>query len=245
MKYLIPQVIDKHQTGFMPERFIADNGVTTCLIMDIAQRFKLPGVALLLDQEKAYDRVHPKYLQACLERFGFPLSLIHSQARGLRQGDPLSPLLFNLAIEPLLRSIWSSRLIPGFQISNSIRPESISTFISPPPLKAMAYADDVIVFLNKPNELQALLRIVLVYGQASNAQLNRDKTLAVSLSGEPHPEWRRMLEANQIFQWHDNQIISAAIYLGYPLTSSKQQVANYLLSIIQNMAQYTSKFRHL
>lgn len=104
----------------------------------------------------------------------------------------------------------------------------------------MAYAVDVIVFLNKPNELQALLRILSVYGQASNARLNRDKTLAVSLSGELHPEWRRMLEANQIFQWHDKQNISAAIYLGYPLTSNKQQLKNYLLSIIVKVEQHTN-----
>ncbi|KAG0755460.1 hypothetical protein G6F24_011820 [Rhizopus arrhizus] len=134
---VLPHLIDVHQTGFMPERFIADNGATTRLIMNIAERFKLPGIALLLDQEKAYDRVHPQYLQACLERFGFPSSLITSilslffgtslcinvngfltasiqQASGLRQGDPLSPLFFNLVIEHFLRSIRSSSLIWGF-----------------------------------------------------------------------------------------------------------------------------------
>jgi hypothetical protein len=62
----------------MPERFIADNGATTRLIMNIAERFKLSGIALLLDQEKTYDYVHPQYLKACLERFGFPSTLVTS-----------------------------------------------------------------------------------------------------------------------------------------------------------------------
>ncbi|KAG0930528.1 hypothetical protein G6F57_012200 [Rhizopus arrhizus] len=69
---VLPHLINVHQTGFMPERFIANNGATTRLIMKIAERFKLPRIALLLDQEKAYDRVHPQYLQACSERFGSP-----------------------------------------------------------------------------------------------------------------------------------------------------------------------------
>lgn len=40
--------------------------------MDFAQELNLPGIALLLDQEKAYDKIHPLYLEACLLRFGFP-----------------------------------------------------------------------------------------------------------------------------------------------------------------------------
>lgn len=44
-------------------------------------------------------------------------------------------------------------------------------------MKALEYADDMVVFLAHPRELQALLRLL-------SARLNRDKTLAVSLSGD-------------------------------------------------------------
>ncbi|KAG1167868.1 hypothetical protein G6F36_012411 [Rhizopus arrhizus] len=258
---VLPLLIDIHQTGFMPERFIADNGATTRLIINIAERFKLPGIALLLDQEKAYDRVHPQYLKACLERFGFPSTLVTSilslffgtslcinvngflttsiqQARGLRQGDPLSPLLFNLAIEPFLRSIWSSSLISGFTFPRSIQLGLSNLARSSPPVKALAYANDVLVFLKGPTELQVLLQLVSLYGRASNAKLNRHKTLAVSLSGEEQLEWRTMLNANRILQWHDNKDPTAAIYLGYPLTSSTQQMSNYLDSIITKVKRH-------
>ncbi|KAG1048844.1 hypothetical protein G6F43_008790 [Rhizopus delemar] len=156
--------------------------------MNIAERFKLPGIALLLDQEKACDRVHPQYLKACLERS------IH----------------------------------PG--LSNLAR--------SSPPVKALAYADDVLVFLKGPTELQVLLQLVSLYGRASNAKLNHHKTLAVSLSGEEQLEWRTMLNANCILQWHDNKDSTAAIYLGYPLTSSTQQMSNYLDSIITKVKRH-------
>lgn len=109
--------------------------------MDFAQELNLPGIALLLDQEKAYDKIHPLYLEACLLRFGFPSVWISTvttlfsgnllsinangfltaacrrQERDLRQADPLSPLLFNIALEPILRAIQSSFLPAGFSYS--------------------------------------------------------------------------------------------------------------------------------
>ncbi|EIE75892.1 hypothetical protein RO3G_00596 [Rhizopus delemar RA 99-880] len=223
---VLPHLIDIHQTGFMSNRFIADNGVTTRLVMDVAQRMKLPGIALLLDQEKAYDRVHPQYLQACLDKFGFPQSLVAS--------------IISLFFEPLLRAIWSSPLISGFTLPRPQQPNFASLPRSSPPLKALAYADDVLVFLTRPTELQTLLYLVSLYGKASNARLNRGKTLAVSLSGEDRHDWRQTLSANGITQWHDKRASSAAIYLGYPLTSSAQQMSSYLDSLIVKLEKHAT-----
>lgn len=240
-----------HQIRFLAERFIADNGLVTRLTMDIARRYRLPGIALLLDQEKAYDRVHPTYLRACLLRFGFPtqfvdcttslffnaslcvkvngfLSTAFAQERGLRRGDPLSLFLFNLTLEPLLRAIHSCLLLPGFLFHDPAFSQMPRPIGWPPVLKLLAYADDVLVFLKGPIELISLLALISVYELASNAKLNLDKTIAVSLSGQFQPLWRSCLQRRGITHWHDSNSHMAAIYLGFPLTSSPAQLATFL-----------------
>lgn len=205
---LVEKLVNRYQSGFLHKRFIGDNGLLVRLAMSLAQRFDLPGAALLLDQEKAYDRVHPDYLKAVLQRFGFGslvtesiiqlffntrlsinvsgyLSKPFEQQRGLRQGDPLSPLLFNLALEPLLRSLLASPSIHGFSFSFPNAPTP-SYYISspPPPLNTLANADDVLIFISCPEELSHAMTIIDLYCKASNARLNHHKSLAVSLSGK-------------------------------------------------------------
>jgi hypothetical protein len=72
IRKVIDKLINRCQTGFMPNRLIAENGLLLNIVMEHARQTNRTDIALLLDQEKAYDRVHPTYLRSVLVAFGFP-----------------------------------------------------------------------------------------------------------------------------------------------------------------------------
>ncbi|KAG9064529.1 hypothetical protein KI688_003719 [Linnemannia hyalina] len=53
----------QHQTGSTAGRHIADNGMVLTNLRDYCRNRKLKHVGVVLDQEMAYDRVHPDYLE--------------------------------------------------------------------------------------------------------------------------------------------------------------------------------------
>lgn len=77
---VLPSLINPYQTGFLPDRLISGNGWVNHTLMTHFKSIaaNVPAVAVLLCQEKAYDRVHPQYLQQVLLHFGFPSSLVSS-----------------------------------------------------------------------------------------------------------------------------------------------------------------------
>lgn len=253
--------ISTMQMGFMKGRFIGDHGMTMNCIQAIATDRTLDTVGLCLDQEKAYDRIHFDYLRATMEAFNIPSTAIDSiitlfsntsirtnmngfitspivQKRGLRQGDPISPLLFNIAFDPFLRAIQNNRQITGFdptkylhekhtpsvdELSFSMNSLSLSNASNDDkqqaPIKALAYADDTMVILLHPFEFYALQDIIGKYMHASNASLNYHKTSALSLPGRPLSFWSNFLSYNGISKWHDKNSPEPFMYLGYPLCS--------------------------
>ena len=92
--------------------------------------------------------------------------------RGIRQGDPMSCLLFNLAIEPLATAIRDSSLkgleIPGLE-------ERLITSL---------FADDTTVFLSEDDEFKDLQRILNKWCIAAGAKFNIAKTQILPLGGE-------------------------------------------------------------
>lgn len=62
----------------MPNRFIGEQGMIVQCLQDVASKSRSDSIALLLDQQKSYDRIHFDYLQPCMRAFNIPDSIINS-----------------------------------------------------------------------------------------------------------------------------------------------------------------------
>ncbi|CEG84274.1 hypothetical protein RMATCC62417_18097 [Rhizopus microsporus] len=198
------RLISPYQLGFMPGCFIGENGKLLHTVMADAESSSSTAVGLLLDQAKAYDRIHPDYLQQAMSAFGIPDPIITSlsslffstairtninghisqqfiQKRGLRQGGPISPLLFNIAFDSFLRALSTNTAIQGYQFFSRGLSDA-STRGSLEPIKVLAYADDTLVLLNSTSDMSALLQIITLYERSFNAKLNYSKAQKFSLS---------------------------------------------------------------
>jgi hypothetical protein len=154
-------------------------------------RSKQQGLFLKLDIAKAFDSVRWDFLQEVMEQLGFGVkwrnwvsillsagssSVLLNGSRGpwfrhstsLRQGDPLSPMLFILAMEPLQRMLdvaaSDGLLSPIHSLAATLR--------------VSFYADDAAIFL-KPikEEVLVVAKTLQIFGPASGLNTNREKSV--------------------------------------------------------------------
>ena len=72
------QLVNNFPTGFMPQRFIGDQGISLRLMIENSRickgsnKFEFTEyVDIMLDNQKAYGSVQPYYRTKVLEKFGF------------------------------------------------------------------------------------------------------------------------------------------------------------------------------
>lgn len=154
-----------------------------------AEDRQLPLMVVSLDQAKAFDRVHWGFMFRVLSRLGFTdrfvgwLRVLYTSVgstvsvnghlgevfrvhAGVRQGCPLSPLLYILYMEPLAAAIRADPGVKGFLIpgSGGLR------------VKLSQYADDTTLLLDSDACLTRSLEIIQSFGRAAGAKLNTAKS---------------------------------------------------------------------
>jgi hypothetical protein len=120
----INKVISENQFGFIKGKYILDCVVALHEIIHEVKKKKQNGIILKIDFEKAYDKVNWQFLYSMLQQKGFGdkwsdwvmktvkggkvairtngmIGPYFSTHKGVRQGDPFSPLLFNIAADGL------------------------------------------------------------------------------------------------------------------------------------------------
>lgn len=149
-KTLALQLVELHkliypdQAGFIPKRSIFNHIRLASTIINYAEVMEVDGAIVALDQEKAYDKIRHDYLWKTMETLKLPdlfidtvktlygnaytevaingvLSSPFKVTRGGRQGDPLSCLLIDLAIEPLACKMRNSELLKGYPFREWMR----------------------------------------------------------------------------------------------------------------------------
>ena len=140
-----------------------------------------------MDQEKAFGRVSHQFLFDVLKQFGFGdvfiewikvfyndirsavkvngfITHFFRVAKSVRQGCPISAMLYVLTVEPLGELIRSSKLIKGITIPNT----DVSSL-------SFQHADDITLTLADTESVKHTFEIVNKYCKASNARVYLDK----------------------------------------------------------------------
>ncbi|WVZ83331.1 hypothetical protein U9M48_030492 [Paspalum notatum var. saurae] len=219
----LKELISISQNAFIKKRCIHDNFLYVQRVIRRLHQDKKPALFIKLDISKAFDNISWPYLLEVLQALGFGLKwrnwvphpqksskiLINGQPtaairdmRGVRQGDPLSPLLFIMAIDPLQRLIdmAAERGILSPTLSSTAR------------LRCSLYADDAGIFLKASKEdVQALANILDTFSRCSGLKINLNKI-------EMYPIHCHGLPLSEILQSFPGKVTSfPGKYLGLPL----------------------------
>ena len=193
LKLILPHIIQPNQNAFIKGRSILDGVRTIEDLLEWAKLTDSSGTLLAVDFQKAFDFLDHSFLVKVLERFNFgPYFLqwvktfytnvsscvlnngcitdLFPVQCGIRQGDPLLPLLFILALEVLACEIRENDKIKGIVVNEEI--------------ELTLFADDMTCFLRHAASYHRLMETLKVFSRFSNLQLNNDKSEIFAIGGQ-------------------------------------------------------------
>ena len=246
LKEVLKEYIHLDQRGFLPGRDLKDNIFDFYSILSLTKEEEEENLMLSLDFYKAFDSVEWNYLFKVLHKMEVPVSFIKwvkliynsntsyvinkgelsepvELSRGLFQGSLLSPLLFLVAIEPLVEAIHRSMDIEGISYCTVTK-------------KCALVADDIICYLKATEaSFSRLDSMIQNFTSISGLKLNWDKLVVVPLGKKVGP-----LHAAAGYNWSNGQLY----YLGVMLSMQAEFIPDLNLDTkITQLEQACSPYR--
>jgi hypothetical protein len=172
------RIIAPTQTAFIKGRLLLDGALSLQEIIYELRVRKSKAILLKLDFEKAYDRVSWLFLKEVLRKKGFDSGIIHRliqlvsggqtaisingivgpyfrNKRGVRQGDPIFPLLFDFIVDALAMIL--SRASEAGHI------QGVIPHLIPGGITHIQYADDTMILLENTDQGLVNLKFLLIF----------------------------------------------------------------------------------
>ena len=183
----VDSLIGEYQAGFRKGRSCAEQIWNLRTILKVRQTNNT--VATFVDFKKAYDSIDRQTLFDTLEEYSVDrktMSLIKQTLSdtiskikflgeisepfeihtGVRQGDGLSPLLFNIVLDKIIKK-WENQ-VKGIQLGKTYANKTI--------IKCLAFADDLVILSNNRQEAQEALELLHEISAKTGLQISYEKT---------------------------------------------------------------------
>jgi endonuclease/exonuclease/phosphatase family metal-dependent hydrolase len=222
IKNRIEKQLDEHQpreqAGFRSGYSTTDHLQVLNQVIEKSNEYKEPLYIAFVDYEKAFDSVEHEDILNALEKHQIPTVYIETLAsmyrngtaqvkvdnnmskpfdirRGVRQGDTLSPNMFNSGLEQVFRRLnWQDKGI-------NINGEKLSN---------LRFADDVALLSRSLNELQDMINELQEESEKIGLKANMEKTKIIINS--------HATKGSIKMRGEELQIVDEVVYLGQQIT---------------------------
>ena len=237
IKPILNSTISLQQQCGLPNRQIFNNHLNILSAIDFTNDFVQPLAILQIDFYKAFDTISHEFILSTASKLGIPVTLLNwirifltdstaqlnlngylsdpiSVKCGIRQGCPLSMLLFLIGIEPLTKKILASSKIQGISIGTSS-------------LKVSHYADDLTLFISSPQSFPAVRETIEEFSSYSGLKINHAKTSIISNSPTLLSSFRNTFP--------QGKILTSAKILGITFSFHKEDLSKNWDDLIRSL----------
>ncbi len=192
LQKVVDKLIGTEQSAYIKGRYIGENARLILDVFDHCTDNNSNGILLFMDFEKAFDSVEWNFLFKVLQKFNFGESFISwmkilyqnpifkiknngwlsktcNMSRGIRQGCPISAILYIFAAEVLALKLKCNNQVNGIAIPGMYE------------LKYVQHADDLTLMLKDELSVSKSLETVHDFCNHAGSKVNLNKTECILL----------------------------------------------------------------